>query len=243
MTLIIYGDFTELLSLVASLRADALIAQGHQVQWRAVVGRPSTTVVSRPRSDAGRSEIAQAATTWRESARPGEPGSLARQAPGFVPYAGAAAAAYAEGVGAGIGDHVRYLLFESYWREHEDIGNPDVLRRLLTIPVLHAGAQSDVLREYGYAVSIAGGPVTSEAWRLRHSWEVAFRGLDRAALPVVTNEEDVYSGEEAIRFLGTLGEEPHTLPATNPYPLPPMPTAARRHDVFRHGGRPIWRDR
>ena len=240
MSLIVYGDFTQLLSLVASLRTDALIAEGRAVEWRAVVGAPTTTVVSRPRSDAARREITEVAACWHDSALPGEPVGV--HAPGFVPAAGPPAAAYAEAVGAGIGDHVRHLLFTNYWRDQEDIGNPDHLRRLLTVPILHGNSNADVLREYGYVVQIAGGPVTSAAWRLRHAWETAWDGLGRPELPAVTDGTDSYAGHDAIRYLGTLGEAPHTFADGNPYPLPPMPLAARRLDRIRPGLRPSWRD-
>lgn len=233
MSLIVYGDFTDLLSLVASLRTDALIAAGVPVEWRAVVGQPTTSVVAKPRPEADRRRITAAEV-------PGAPPALSP--PGFVPNARAAAAAYAEAVGAGVGDHVRYLLFSSYWRDQQDIGNPDLLRRLLAVPILHGNSDADVLREYGYAVSIAGGPITSTAWRLRRGWEKARQALDHTKLPAVVDGGEVFFGAAAIRHLGTLGGESHTPASVNPYPLPPMRLAARRLDMTRPRGRPIWRD-
>ena len=240
MSIILYGDFTDLLSLVASLRADTLIAAGAEIEWRAVVRTPTTTITAAPRSQEGRRELTQAAQRWREVSPTGE--SIEAPGPGFVPNAAAAAAGYAEAVGAGVGDHVRYLLFSSYWRAHLDIGNPDQLRRLLTVPILHGHSDSDVLREYGYAVSIAGGPVTSSAWRLRNCWEKGWRAVDRRALPAVVEGADVHIGSDAIRRLGALGDAPQTIPHGNPYPLPPMRVAARRLDLARPRGRAIWRD-
>lgn len=227
--MLIYGDFTDLLSLVASMRADTLIDEGLDIEWRAVVSEPTTTVASLPRRDALSREVSGLA-----------PAGL--RAPGFMPSAKAPVAAYAEAVGAGIGDHVRYLLFTAYWREHEDIGNPDVLRRLLTVPMLRSGSSTDVVREYGYAVSISGAPVTSDAWRRMRGWEAAWRGLDNAELPVVVDGADYHCGHDAIRHLGTLGEGAHTFAASNPYSLPPMPLPARRPDLARPGRRPTWRD-
>ncbi len=241
MPIIIYADFTDLLSLVASLRADALIDEGLDIEWRAVVREPTITVVSTPRDTASRREVSDVAECWHETALPGEPVDL--PTPSFVPNPVPPVAAYAEAVGAGVADHVRYLLFSSYWRERQDIGNPDVLRRLLALPILHGRSEADVLRQYGYAVAINGGPITTGAWRLMRDWECAWRGLDNAQLPVVVEGEVFHSGHDAIRRLGTLGEATHTFAVANPYPLPPMPVAAQRRDLSRPGLRPMWRDR
>ncbi|MFN2321144.1 MAG: hypothetical protein ABR500_15900 [Dermatophilaceae bacterium] len=69
--------------------------------------------------------------------------------------------AYAEAVVAGVADHVRALLFRSHWVHNEDIGNPDVLRGLLALPILHGRSLAAVHSESGYAVSISGGPLTT----------------------------------------------------------------------------------
>lgn len=240
MALIIFGDFTRLRSLAASLRADALIAEGIEVEWRAVAHRPSITVLAEPRSDAASTELSTAQEQWRKAALHGEPVGVA--APPFLPAAAPPVSAYAEAAGAGVADHVRYLLFSAYWREHQDIGNPDVLRHLLAVPMLHGNSPADVHREYGYAVAIGGCPITSDGWRRMRSWQHAWESLGHSDLPAVVDGDEIFFGEQALRHLGELGQQPHTFPEANPYPLPQMPVAARRNDRFRPGLRPIWQD-
>lgn len=94
---------------------------------------------------------------------PGEhlPGSM----PVFVPHTGPGVVGYAEAVGAGVSDQVRRLLFDVYWQQGADIGPPEVLRRILQAP-LRAGASAvRPFREHGYAVTLTGGAITTEAHR------------------------------------------------------------------------------
>lgn len=246
MSVIVYGDFTDPLSRIASLRSDALRTAGADVEWRAVAGRSSTQVVARPLDDDDRRTLLDAEQWWRESALPGEP--TARSSPHVLPWPVPPVSAYAEAVVAGVADHVRALLFRSYWVNNEDIGNPDVLRGLLAVPILHGRSPAEVHSESGYAVAIGGGPLTSDGWRLARQWRQGWRELGRPELPVVVDGEESLSGRTALTHLGSLisavgAALPQTLPAMNPYPLPAMPLSARRHGIARPGRRAAWWDR
>ena len=141
--IVVYGDFTDALSWVASMRVDALRLAGADVDWRAVPAVHTTRVVAAP-VDADQARRIDDVRRWhRESALPGEPTGWG--APYVVPRGDPPVSAYAEAVAAGIDDHIRHLLFRSAWLDGQDIGNPDVLRHLLAVPFLHGSSRSEVL--------------------------------------------------------------------------------------------------
>lgn len=241
MTLTVSGDFTDPLSWIASRRVDALLLAGCDVEWRAVRGRPSLTVTATPLGPDGEAQFT-AATEWlQQEGLPGEP--LLGSAPRIAPCSAPPVSAFAEGVAAGIPDHVRHRLFEHYWVEHQDIGNPDVLRRLLTVAFLHARSASDVVAEYGYAVAISGGPITTPAWLLVRDWQDDVARHPGTTLPLLTDGETTTNGYAALARLGELvtaagADFSHEWST----PLPEMPIAARRLSIERPGRRPMWRD-
>lgn len=245
MTVTVYGDFTDPLSRIASLRTDALRTAGAPVDWRAVAGHRTTAVMAHPVDDDTRRHIADIEQWWRDSALPGEP--TARSNTHVVPWPDPPVSAYAEAVVAGVADHVRALLFRSYWVGNEDIGNPDVLRGLLAVPILHGRSPAEVHSESGYAVSISGGPLTTDGWRLIEQWRGEWHDLGRPELPVVRDGDTTLVGREAVSHLGAIisGEglalRP-TLPAVNPHPLPPMLLPGRRPGSARPGRRAAWWD-
>lgn len=246
MSVIVYGDFTDPLSRIASLRTDALRRAGSAVDWRAVAGHRSTQVVSRPLDEDTRRRIAETEQWWRDTALPGE--ATATSNTHVVPSPGPPVSAYAEAVVAGVADHVRALLFRSHWVHNQDIGNPDVLRGLLAIPILHGRSPAEVHTESGYAVAISGGPLTTDGWRLIGQWRGEWRELGRPELPVVRDGGSTLVGREAVAHLGALISEagaslPPALPAVNPHPLPPLPVAAQRHGLARPGRRAAWWER
>lgn len=239
MTITIYGDFTDAMSRIASIRVDALRGAGVPVEWRAVVQHPTIRVVSEPIGEVRHTEIAEVENTWRTESITGE--FLAWRTPTTAPAAHTAVSGFAEAVGAGVGDHVRHLLFSSYWQDNADIGNPDVLRRLLVLPILHGRSEADVLNVYGYAVAISGGPVTSDAWRRIEQWRSDYAGLDHPQLPVCVEDGQLSTGWAALRRLGMLVTElDATFPCGNPYTLPPLPLPAQKRSIAHSARIPVW---
>jgi hypothetical protein len=111
----------------------------------------------------------------------------------------AAVSGYAEAYGAGVGCDVRRVLFAAYRLDHLDIGNPEVLRKLLAGPIRRGHSPSMPLRDSGYAVSMSGAPITVEAWRRIQAWN---REWDRrGALTLIEEGEPVLRGEDALRRL------------------------------------------
>jgi hypothetical protein len=240
--IVVYGDFTDALSWVASMRVDALRRSGLPVEWRAVPAVHTTRVVAAPLGPDQSHRIGDVQRWHRGSALPGEPTGWA--APAVVPWSEPAVSAHAEAVRAGIGDHVRHQLFRSYWQDRLDIGNPDVLRHLLAVPFLHGSSPCDVVVHHGYAVAIGGAPVSTAAWRLAREWRGEWARLGRPELPVVVDEDTTYKSFEAVEHLGSRVRAGDPLPTTagNPFRLPPMPLPAQHRSIARPGLRAAWWD-
>lgn len=241
MSLTIYAEFADPLGWIASLRADALILAGDDIQWRAVIAQSRLTVVSTPPGEGERARQDEV-TQWHTSAAlPGEPREFPW--PRAIPWAGPPVSAFAEAVGAGVSHGVRRLLFASYWRRGVDIGNPDVLRALLAVPILHGDSPWEALSDTGYAVAINGGPMTMDAWRRIRQWRADWEELGRPEVPAVVYGGRTLAGFEAVDYLGALvSEAGGEVRPTNPHVLPPMPVAARRMSLDRPGLRPAWWD-
>lgn len=103
--------------------------------------------------------------------------------PTLVPKTQAAVSAYAEGCGAEVGDEIRWLLFTAYWVDGMDIGNPAVLFALLGGTFMRGNATSEPIREWGFAVTVTGGPITTRAWHLVRDWNQEWQTLGRPDLP------------------------------------------------------------
>ena len=131
---------------------------------------------------------------------PGE--MLPARAPTFIPNTGPAVVGYSEAVGAGVGGPVRQLLFDAYWQRGADIGNPEVLRRLLADPI-HAGhSTSWPLRDFGYAVSLAGGPITNDAYYRIRDWRADWHAAEGTTFPTLIDPDTTSTGEAVLAILG-----------------------------------------
>lgn len=235
---VIYGDFTDAWSYLASRLLGRSHTPGDLVQWRAVVGHRTLTVVPRPWPSEEQPETllrgpwpaalrdeAQAVTAPPSAVNPGPPVS-----------------GYAEAVGAGVGDAVRHLLFDAYWTRGADIGNPEVLRRLLALPILHGNSPSSPVDLDGYVVAPSGSPVTTTAWRRIRGWQQEWEALGRPALPTVVDGEVIAAGRDALQWLASrLPAAGISAPAPgDPYPLPPLRGDKRRVDLPRPRGVTFW---
>lgn len=240
MPLIVHADFTDPLSWLASLRVDALVLEGVEVEWRAVRAHATLRVTSAPLDESARQRI-DAVKAWHDTAAlVGEP-TPRIPTPPFAPWSRPPVSAFAESVGAGVADHVRSLLFTSFWLEGTDIGNPDTLRRLLTVPILRGRSRAEVLDTSGYAVAIGGGPITTDAWRLVRQWQDDWATLGSPELPVVVEGTRVLSGFAAADHLGArVREAGARIPTGSPHPLPPLRAAQRRGSLEHPGRRPTW---
>ncbi|HET8600224.1 MAG TPA: DsbA family protein [Segeticoccus sp.] len=222
MGTIVYGDFSCPFSYLASWRADLLVGTDAVVEWRAVEHAPQTPLTGLRLDGDGSRDLAREWRQVQELLLPGE--ELPGRPPALLPSTRAAVAGFAEAVGAGVADQVRRLLFRAYWVEGLDIGNPEILRALLAAPIRAGHAKSAPLREFGYAVSPARGPVTSEAYRRIRAWHDAWTALGDRTIPALVQDGGVVTGVPALLRLGELAGErvadPHdesvaALPATS----------------------------
>lgn len=170
----LYLDLTSPWAYLAHLRLDRRGADGApatSLQWCVVQpdhGRPVAGLRGPgPELDRVRAEL----EAVRALAQEGE--ELPHDIPSVLPHPRTVAAAYAEGVDLGRGPAVRAALLHAYWVEGLDIGNPEVLRRVLP-PVLVDDGQlcdGDPRREFGYVVSPAREPLSDEAYHLLRRWQ------------------------------------------------------------------------
>ena len=198
--IVVYGDFNCPWSYLASRRARVLAHDGVAVDWRAVEhapGQPSRFTDRSVRSADLREEMDHVLALLL----PGEelPYSLA----GFVPPTRAAVSAYAEGYAAGVAGSVRDLLFEAFWVHGFDLGDAKVVRTLLVDAIRSGSSPSELLRDWGYAVDVTGGPITTTAWRLVSEWADQWNATGKETVPVVLDGDATpWFGTDAVEWLG-----------------------------------------
>lgn len=194
--LVLYGDFNCPWSYLASRRLRVLQDSGVPVDFRAVEHDPW-----RPGRDGSRfADLREEMDRVAAELLPGEdlPYSLA----GFVPRTQAAISGYAEAHAAGVAPTVRNLLFDAFWLHGLDIGDPKVVRTLLVDAIRSGSSPSEPLREWGYAVDVTGGPVSTAAWRLIGAWDREWRGDGNQVVPIVRGPAEPIIGVDAVRWLG-----------------------------------------
>jgi hypothetical protein len=151
------------------------------------------------RLDADRSRRQADLEQVRALLLPGE--HLPDRAPALLPHTGPAVVGYAEACGAGVADRVRSVLFDAYWRCGADLGSPEVLRRLLVEPLLAGHSDSWPVRESGYGVTLAGGPITSQAWRRVREWRAGWQQTATGVLPVLVAGGSTLAGPAVVTAL------------------------------------------
>ena len=194
--IVLYGDLNCPWSYLASRRARALQAAGLEVELRAVEHDPWRPGQGGSRFDDLHEEMDRVCAELL----PGEelPYSLA----GFVPRTQAAVSGYAEAYAAGVAPRVRDLLFEAFWLHGLDVGDPKVVRTLLVDAIRSGSSPSEPLREWGYAVAVTGGPVSTTAWRLISAWDREWRDDGNQVVPIVRGSTAPIVGVDAVRWLG-----------------------------------------
>ncbi len=199
MGILVYGDFTCPDCWLAEHRCGVLARQRVPVDWRAVEHTHRRAVTATRFSDGEREALARRLAELEDLLLPGEtlPGVL----PAVAPRTGPAVSAYAEAYGSPVAGDVRRLLFDLYWHAGADIGDPAVLRTPLTGPMLRAGALADAIRESGYAVSVTGDPITTEAYHRIRAWRAEWEDLGSPVLPLVLVDGATLIGADALHRL------------------------------------------
>jgi len=171
VSLVVYADFNCVLCYLASWHADLLAGTPEAVDWRAVESQPHLPATGIRLDQAGSEQLEQEWSSARALFSTGS--DLPGKPPARVANTGAAVAGYAEAYGAGVADHVRRLLFRAYWVDGADIGDPEVLRRIIAVAIRSGHSTAQPLWESGYAVSMARGPITTGAYYRIRDWQDA----------------------------------------------------------------------
>lgn len=208
---VIYADFTCPACYLASLRVDRLLAAKLPApDWRAVEHRPRLPFSGLRLDAAARDLRDRELAATRRLLRPGE--ELPTSAPGALPHTASAVAAYAEAYEAGVADLVRPLLFRAYWIDGMDIGDPEVLRRLLPGAFRQGRHTSDAIHQFGYAVTSQHAPLTYAAGRRMREWERDWLALGSRVELTLVADGAALTGEQALGHL----PDPATEPAAGP---------------------------
>lgn len=115
--------------------------------------------------------------------------------------------AFAEADGAGVGDDVRRLLFSAYWIHRANIGDPEVVRRLIPGAILRGHSTSDPLRRFGYAVSPSRGPITTGAHQRIRDWQRQRAKLGARGGLILVENGRISIGLDALDRLAGLMKE------------------------------------
>lgn len=191
----LFVDLTSPWAYLAHLR----LGDTAGVSWAAVQG---PTAIPRtglrgpgPDRDRLREELAAA----RALARDGE--ELPDDVPAVLPHPRTVAAAYAEAQDLGVGAAAREVLLEAYWVEGRDIGDPEVLRRILPPVIVDDGTlcTGDPRREFGYLISPAREPLSNAAYHQLEGWQQRWTELGRPGpLALVDGSGNALTGAAAL---------------------------------------------
>ena len=227
MTITLVGDFADPLSFLASQRAEHIRSLGlHDVRWLAVEADRTRPTVGAPPDETLVGRV-------RRLAAPGEavPASGLR-----VPNSRAATAAYAESFTDGVADAMRRALFDAVWVQGRNIGDPEVIRSIVfdvlnplppygdidwriraNLPIVPLGDPDPIAttRQLGFIVSSGRGPLTVTGQECIDEWRRFWRQQQTSELPLLlTDRDDVFAGEDALRWLAR--QLPHPSTATAP---------------------------
>lgn len=239
-TITVYADFTTPDAYLASRRVDLLRAAGVAVDWRAVEAHPELPITGRRRSVDEQDALTARFAALTASLAPGE--RLPHLVPALQPKTEAAVTAVAETYGTQVADDVRRLLMQLYWTEGIDIGSPAALRTPLAGPVLRADSGAEPLGEWGFAVSVDRGPITTAAWRRIRQWQAEWRDLGAPAPLVLLVDGATLVGTDAVERLGKEVLAAGTLepPTGDPRRYPAETVRPEPHWLSWVGGR--WRN-
>lgn len=198
-TISVWGDFTCPWTYLAWRRTELLADDGVAIDWRTVEHDPwrhETAVSVHDRFQALHDELPEVITHLL----PGEPYPYVLK--GHVPFTGAATSAYAEACVAEVATSVRRKLFDAFWQDGVDLGDPRVLRAMLADDFYESASPSEPVWRWGLAVDVTGGPISNEAWHLVRDWRSQWEELGGTVPTVIVGERAIV-GVAAVDWLGT----------------------------------------
>lgn len=196
---VLYGCFSCPWCYLASQRTSLLPDLSRRPLWRMIAPQPPPPAAGRPLDRSARQRLEVELASINDILLPGE--MLPARVPTFKPNTGPAVVGYAEAVGAGVGGPVRELLFDAYWQRGADIGNPEVLRQLLADPIRAGHSASWPLRDFGYAVSLSGGPITNDAYYRIRDWRADWHTAEGTTFPTLIDPDITSTGDAVLAIL------------------------------------------
>lgn len=169
---LLLADLTSPWAYLAHLRlVGAVEEMPSRPVWWAVRAAPAVPLTGLRTSGPARDRVREELEAVRAVALDGE--QIPDDVPVTIPHPRPVAAAFAEGVELGRGPEVLALLLRAYWLEGRDIGDPEVLRRLLPSVLVDdcTPCGGDPRREWGYVVSPAREPLSDGAYHLLQRWQ------------------------------------------------------------------------
>ena len=193
--LVLYGDFTDPRSYLASRRVAALAAAGVEVDWRAVPARAARRSAG-PRFADLRADLERVLA----GLLPEEDLPYCLAGFVFTPGTGAVAG-YAAAYAAGAAACVRQLLFDAFWVHGCDLGDPLLVRTL----VVDAMRSSAGVPHPGwtYPLTARGESRDAGTRRLVARWADEWRSMRLGAGPVLrVGAAEPLHGTAALAWLG-----------------------------------------
>lgn len=215
---VVIADFNSPLCYLAGLWVDQRLAEGVEVDWRAVEHAPGLSVLGAPAAAAPAflRELAEAGRMPVPAGADELPAAL----PPIITNTRAAVAAYAEAVTDGVAHEIRRRLLHAIWIEKRHLSSAYEVRRIITdvmwprvplgpyrsttLPQPMSGDPDPwkATRCQGGTIAPDGGPLTTVGyWRIR-TWREEWRALDRPRLPVLIDEHGtLYEAADAVLVL------------------------------------------
>ncbi|HEU5428996.1 MAG TPA: hypothetical protein VFU74_19095 [Actinocrinis sp.] len=239
---VVIADFNSPLCYLAGLWVDQRLADGVEVDWRAVEHAPGLSALGVPAAVAPAflRELAGAARL------PVPPGAdeLPTDLPQIITNTRAAVAAYAEAVTDGVQDEIRRRLLHAIWIEKRNLSSAYEVRRIITdvmwprvpfgpyrsttLPRPMSGDPDPwkATRRQGGTIAPDGGPLTTVGYRRIRTWREEWRALGRPRLPVLIDPQGAfYEAEDAVLTLA--GRAPRPGPIRREGVRPGEPVADR----------------
>jgi len=216
----ICGAFSCPYCYLASRRTDRLAGTPITIGWQMVAPRLRLPAASRP-GGAGREVLQAELDAARELLLPGEqlPSRAGRPAHHRTSRRRLRRSRRCWGRRRGARAAVRRLLAAR--RGHRQ---PRSAAPLLAAPIRRGHSTAWPLRDSGYAVTLAGGPVTTQAYYRIRDWQDSWRQLGAGNRPVLTEAGSTLTGAQALSRLGDAVHEQSTAPrgtaAAGPSRLP-----------------------
>ena len=198
---VVIADFNSPLCYLAGLWVDQRLADGGEIDWRAVEHAPGLSALGMPAAAAPAfaRELAEA----RELPVPEGAEELPAALPQFITNTRAAVAAYAEAVTDGVAEEIRRRLLRAIWIERRHLSSAYEVRRIITdlmwprvplgpyrsttLPRPMSGDPDPwkATRRQGGTIAPDGGPLTTIGYRRIRTWRDEWHTLGRPRLPVL----------------------------------------------------------